>query len=44
MAQSAERPTVELHCVTKWSKFDTEGQGVSMDVLLADVETAADYA
>lgn len=39
-----ERPIVDLHCVTKWSKFDTHWQGVSLDLLLADVETAADYA
>uniref|UniRef100_UPI003515C76B sulfite oxidase-like oxidoreductase n=1 Tax=Planotetraspora sp. GP83 TaxID=3156264 RepID=UPI003515C76B len=37
-------PTVDLHCVTKWSKLGTNWQGVSLDVLLADVETAADYA
>ncbi|MEU1202169.1 sulfite oxidase-like oxidoreductase [Streptomyces sp. NPDC005813] len=44
MGLPAERPTVDLHCVTKWSKFDTAWQGVSLDVLLEDVETAADYA
>jgi DMSO/TMAO reductase YedYZ molybdopterin-dependent catalytic subunit len=43
-AQPVERPTVDLHCVTKWSKFDTDWQGVSLDVLLENVETAADYA
>jgi DMSO/TMAO reductase YedYZ molybdopterin-dependent catalytic subunit len=40
----AETVTVDLHCVTKWSKLGTTWQGVSLDVLLADVETAADYA
>ncbi|MER7660737.1 molybdopterin-dependent oxidoreductase [Streptomyces sp. NPDC096193] len=39
-----ETPTVDLHCVTKWSKYDTQWRGVSLDVLLADVETAADFA
>jgi DMSO/TMAO reductase YedYZ molybdopterin-dependent catalytic subunit len=39
-----EKPRVDLHCVTKWSKLDTAWQGVSLDVLLEDVETAADYA
>ena len=39
----SESPTLDLHCVTKWSKFDTSWQGVSLDVLLADVETTADY-
>jgi DMSO/TMAO reductase YedYZ molybdopterin-dependent catalytic subunit len=39
----SETPTADLHCVTKWSKFGTRWQGVSLDVLLADVETAAEY-
>jgi DMSO/TMAO reductase YedYZ molybdopterin-dependent catalytic subunit len=43
-ALPAERPTVDLHCVTKWSKLHTGWTGVSLDVLLADVETAADFA
>ncbi|WP_330280898.1 sulfite oxidase-like oxidoreductase [Streptomyces sp. NBC_00588] len=43
-ALPSDTPTVDLHCVTKWSKFGTRWQGVSLDVLLADVETAADYA
>src|SRR5689334_8815757 len=29
-----ETPTVDIHCVTKWSKFDTTWEGVSVDVLL----------
>lgn len=43
LALPQETPTVDLHCVTKWSKFDTEWRGVSLDTLLADVETAADF-
>jgi DMSO/TMAO reductase YedYZ molybdopterin-dependent catalytic subunit len=43
MALPSENPTVDLHCVTKWSKFDTEWRGVSLDVLLADVETGAEH-
>ena len=35
--------TVDIHCVTKWSKFDTEWQGVSLDTLLDGVETSGDY-
>ncbi|MFF5294455.1 sulfite oxidase-like oxidoreductase [Paractinoplanes globisporus] len=35
--------TVDIHCVTKWSKLGTTWRGVSLDTLLADVETAADY-
>ena len=29
-----ETPTVDIHCVTKWSKFDTKWEGVSVDVIL----------
>jgi DMSO/TMAO reductase YedYZ molybdopterin-dependent catalytic subunit len=36
--------TVDLHCVTKWSKLGTAWRGVSLDTLLAEVESAADYA
>lgn len=36
--------TVDIHCVTSWSKFDTRWEGVSVDTLLADVETAAEHA
>jgi DMSO/TMAO reductase YedYZ molybdopterin-dependent catalytic subunit len=38
-----EQLTVDLHCVTTWSKFDTRWEGVSVDTLLAGVETAAEY-
>jgi len=44
LALPSETVTVDLHCVTKWSKLGTEWQGVSLDALLADIETAADYA
>ena len=30
--------------MTKWSKLGTHWRGVSLDTLLADVETAAEYA
>ena len=30
--------TVDIHCVTKWSKLDTQWEGVSMDTLLEFVE------
>ncbi|MEU8796999.1 sulfite oxidase-like oxidoreductase [Spirillospora sp. NPDC048819] len=43
-ALPAETPTVDLHCVTKWSKFETQWRGVPLDTLFEDVETAADYA
>ena len=35
--------TTDVHCVTKWSKRDTAWEGVSVDVLLEGVETAAEY-
>jgi DMSO/TMAO reductase YedYZ molybdopterin-dependent catalytic subunit len=40
----AETPTVDIHCVTRWSKLGTSWQGVSLDTLMADVATAAHYA
>src|SRR5919202_706629 len=30
--------TVDIHCVTKWSKLDTRWEGVSVDTLLEHVE------
>src|SRR5256714_1510037 len=44
LALPAETVTVDLHCVTKWSKLGTTWRGVPLDTLLADVESAADYA
>ena len=44
LALPSETPTVDLHCVTSWSKVGTTWRGVSVDVLLEGVETAADYA
>jgi DMSO/TMAO reductase YedYZ molybdopterin-dependent catalytic subunit len=43
-ALPSETVTVDIHCVTKWSKLDTVWEGVSLDVLLERVETSADYA
>ena len=34
LALPHETPTVDIHCVTKWSKFDTRWEGVSVDTLL----------
>jgi DMSO/TMAO reductase YedYZ molybdopterin-dependent catalytic subunit len=39
----AETPTVDIHCVTKWSKLDTNWRGVSVDLLFDSVVTAAEY-
>ena len=43
MALPAESITVDIHCVTKWSKLDTQWRGVSVDTLLGDVDTEAEY-
>src|SRR5947207_2011854 len=40
---SSENVTVDIHCVTKWSKLDTTWKGVSLDTLLEQVQTEAEY-
>jgi DMSO/TMAO reductase YedYZ molybdopterin-dependent catalytic subunit len=42
-ALPADVVTKDIHCVTKWSKFDVEFKGVSLETLLDGVETAAEY-
>ena len=42
-ALPTETVTRDIHCVTKWSKFDTVWEGVSLDTLLDRVDTAAEY-
>ena len=42
-ALPSEQVTVDIHCVTKWSKLDTTWSGVSVDTLLDGVETSAAY-
>ena len=44
MALPTEEITKDIHCVTRWSKLGTDWRGVSLDTLLADVETGADFA
>jgi DMSO/TMAO reductase YedYZ molybdopterin-dependent catalytic subunit len=43
-ALPSEEITVDIHCVTKWSKLDSRWEGVSIDTLLEGVETDAEYA
>ncbi len=43
-ALPSEEFTVNLHCVTKWSKLRTRWRGVSLDTLLADAQTSAEFA
>jgi DMSO/TMAO reductase YedYZ molybdopterin-dependent catalytic subunit len=40
----AEEVPCDIHCVTKWSKLGTSFTGVSVDVLLEDVEPLGAYA
>jgi DMSO/TMAO reductase YedYZ molybdopterin-dependent catalytic subunit len=35
-----DTPTVDIHCVTKWSKFGTHWEGVSVDTLLDGARAA----
>ena len=44
MALRAETPTVDIHCVTKWSKLGTGWRGVPVESFFTDIDTAADYA
>jgi DMSO/TMAO reductase YedYZ molybdopterin-dependent catalytic subunit len=43
LALPAETFTVDIHCVTKWSKLDTTWTGVSLDTLLDGVITEATH-
>jgi DMSO/TMAO reductase YedYZ molybdopterin-dependent catalytic subunit len=43
-ALPSETVTVDIHCVTKWSKLDTTWLGVSVDTLLELVEYDTAYA
>jgi DMSO/TMAO reductase YedYZ molybdopterin-dependent catalytic subunit len=42
-ALPTETVTVDVHCVTRWSKLDTTWEGVSVDTLLEEVEQEAPY-
>ena len=42
-AMPSERFTTDIHCVTKWSKFDTVWEGVSVDTLLEGIDSDAPY-
>jgi DMSO/TMAO reductase YedYZ molybdopterin-dependent catalytic subunit len=37
-ALPSETVTVDIHCVTRWSKLDTAWEGVSLDTLLGQVD------
>lgn len=40
---AAETFTVDLHCVTRWSKLGTHWEGVPLDTLFAGIKTDADF-
>jgi len=44
LALPSDQPTVDIHCVTKWSKLGTSWRGVSVDTLLAGIDTTAQFA
>lgn len=43
LALPSEDVTVDIHCVTKWSKLGTHWRGVSVDTLMSEVDSAADF-
>ena len=43
LALGVEDITVDIHCVTHWSKFDLPWRGVSLDALFENVESQHDY-
>lgn len=43
-ALPAEDVTVDIHCITKWSKLGTHWRGVPVDALLDGVDTSAEFA
>ncbi len=40
----SETITVDIHCVTRWSKLGTTWEGVSLDSLFEGIETSAGFA
>jgi DMSO/TMAO reductase YedYZ molybdopterin-dependent catalytic subunit len=44
MDLSIEDVSTDIHCVTRWSKLGTSWRGVSIDTLMAQVETDAQFA
>jgi DMSO/TMAO reductase YedYZ molybdopterin-dependent catalytic subunit len=43
-ALPTETVTKDIHCVTKWSKFDTDWEGVSVDTLLDGIDLFGAYS
>jgi DMSO/TMAO reductase YedYZ molybdopterin-dependent catalytic subunit len=43
MKLPSEDVTVDIHCVTKWSKLQTSWRGVAVQTLFENIDTAAEY-
>lgn len=43
LALGVEDVTVDIHCVTHWTKLDMDWRGVSLDKIFENVETNAEY-
>jgi DMSO/TMAO reductase YedYZ molybdopterin-dependent catalytic subunit len=43
MALPSEQVTVDIHCVTRWSKLDTSWRGVAIDTLIAQLAADARF-
>lgn len=43
LALGVEDVTLDIHCVTHWTKLDMPWRGVSLDKVFENVETSADY-
>ena len=43
LALGVEEVTVDIHCVTHWTKLDMAWRGVSLDKIFENVETSADF-
>ena len=43
LALGVEDVTVDIHCVTHWTKLDMAWRGVSLDKIFESIETSADY-
>jgi DMSO/TMAO reductase YedYZ molybdopterin-dependent catalytic subunit len=44
MALPSEDITVDIHCVTRWTKLGTRWRGVALDTFFEDIETYYEYA
>ncbi len=43
LALGVEDVTVDIHCVTHWTKLDMAWRGVSLDAIFENLETSADF-